>query len=403
MTFLAKSPSTLIAPPASRALPLVALATLAAVYAALALPICLLPAGPALRNGAGSVVGNDFLTFYAASVLVHAGEAAAVFDPSRFFALQEAISGLKQHFQWAYPPIFLLVVAPLAGLPYLAALAAWLGTASLAFGLIVRRLSGLALPLVLLAPPLVQNAVDGQNGALTATLIAGAIFALSLRRTVLAGCLFGLLAYKPQVFVLAPVCLLAGREWRALLALVLTSCGLGLLSLACFGIDVWWKFLAHLPAHAAAVMANARPSDRVPTVFAAIYKLTLNTRAASIAQGIATLGAWALVFWVWRKTTGVFARALAICIAMPLSTPIMLEYDLAIWTFPSAMLAAHLWRNAGSWQDWLALFFLALLPSLIWIASSVYVNIWGAAILLAFVPYVAFAARRANGELPQGV
>jgi alpha-1,2-mannosyltransferase len=399
MTFLAKTHAAPADPPAARAVPLVALWTLAAIYAGLALSACLLPAGHGLRNGAGSIAGNDFLTFYAASVLVHAGQAAIVFDQPRFFALQDTISGLKQHFPWAYPPIFLLVVAPLASLPYLAALAAWVGGTSLAFALIVRRLSGLTLPLVLIMPPLIQNAADGQNGAFTAALIAGSIFALSARRSLLAGCLFGLLAYKPQVFVLAPICLLAARDWRAVLALVLTSCGLGLLSIACFGIDIWWTFLSHLPAHAAAVMANSGPSNRVPTVFAAIDRLTSSLSAANIAQALATLAAWALVFWVWQKTTGVFARALAFCIAMPLATPIMLEYDLAIWTLPAAMLAAHLWRKGGSWPDWLALFFLALLPSIIWIASSAGLNIWVLAIF-AFIPYVVFAARRADGELP---
>src|SRR5579863_5834774 len=338
MTFLAKSRSIPTAPPVSRALPLVAFWTLAAIYAALSLSICLLPAGPGFRNGAGAVVGNDFLTFYAASTLVKAGEAAAVFDPSRFLALQEAISGLKQHFPWGYPPIFLFFVAPLAGLPYLAALAAWLGTASLAFGLIVRRLSGLALPLALIAPPLIQNAADGQNGALTAALIAGGILALGRRRSLLAGCLFGLLAYKPQVFILAPVCLLAARDIRALTALAVTSCVLALSSVACFGTEIWWAFVAHLPAHAAAVMATPGPSNRVPTVFAALYKLTFNTKIADVAQALATLGAWALVYWSWRRTTGIFARVLAFSIAMPLSTPIMLEYDLAIWTLPAAML-----------------------------------------------------------------
>ena len=145
-----------------------------------------------MRNAAGSVVGNDFLTFYAASILVHAGNAIAVFDQARFFALQQSISGLTQHFPWAYPPVFLLFVAPLSRLPYLIALAVWVGAGALGFGLLVRRLSGLALPLVLIAPPLIQNAADGQNGALTAALIAGGLLALADRRALLAGFLFGL-------------------------------------------------------------------------------------------------------------------------------------------------------------------------------------------------------------------
>ena len=164
-----------------------------------------------------------------------------------FLALQDSISGLAQHFPWAYPPIFLFFVSPLSRLPYLIALAVWVGAGALGFELVVRRLSGLALPLILIAPPLIQNAADGQNGALTAALIAGGLLALADRRVLLSGFLFGLLVYKPQVFILAPVCLLAAREYRALLILAATSAALVLLSFACFGADIWWKFLAHLP------------------------------------------------------------------------------------------------------------------------------------------------------------
>lgn len=400
MTLLAKGQSAQIGAPLSRGLPLVALWTLAGIYAGLALGLCLVPAGGGMRNGAGSVVGNDFLTFYAASILVHAGKAITVFDQPRFFALQDLISGIVQHFPWAYPPIFLLFVAPLSRLPYLLALAAWVGATALGFGLIVQRLSGLALPLVLIAPPLIQNAADGQNGALTAALIAGAILALANRSALLAGFLFGLLVYKPQVFILAPVCLLAAREYRALLMLAATSAALVLLSFTCFGADVWWKFLAHLPDHAAAILGDPVQSNRVPTVFAAVYKLTLNHRAAEIAQAMATLGAFALVFWVWRRAQGLFARALAFCVAMPLATPIMLEYDLAIWALPMAMLAAHLWCQKSDWRDWAALTLLAFLPSVIWVTAGAGLNLW-AFVILAFVPYVIFAARRADGTLPQ--
>jgi alpha-1,2-mannosyltransferase len=400
MTLLAKGRSARFGPPLRRGLPLVVLWTMAGLYGALALGLCLVPVGAGMRNGAGAIVGNDFLTFYAASILVHLGDAVAVFDPPRFFALQEAISGSSQHFPWAYPPIFLLFVAPLAHLPYLPALAVWVGASGLAFGLLVRRLSGLALPLVLIAPPLIQNAADGQNGAWTGALFAGAILALANRRALLAGVLLGLLAYKPQVFILAPICLLAAREYRALAMLVVTSLALVLLSLGFFGVDIWWKFLAHLPDHAATLLGDRVQSNRVPTIFAAIDKLTHSRAAANLAQALATLGAGGLVFWVWRGCAAPFARALAVCVAMPLATPILLEYDLTLWTLPMAMLAARLWREGSDWRDWTALMLLAFLPSLIWITASSGFDPW-AALILALVPYVIFAARRAGGALSQ--
>ncbi len=207
------------------------------------------------------------------------------------------------------------------------------------------------------------------------------------RRAYLAGILFGLLAYKPQVFILAPICLFAARDYRALLALAVTSLGLALLSVGIFGADIWWKFLAHLPAHAALILGNHLPSNRVPTVFVLVYKLTANATAAKAAQIIATLAAWALVYWVWRKPTNLFAKVLAFAVALPLSTPILLEYDLAIWALPAAMLLKHLWSRRGDWADWAALSTLWLLPSIIWYASRHGINPWALAIV-ALVPYV---------------
>jgi hypothetical protein len=374
-------------PPLGRGLPLLLLVGFAVFYAAVAVSACLVPVGGTLRNTVGSVAGNDFLTFYAASKLVHMGSAAAVFDQAQFFALQDSISGIAEHFPWAYPPLFLLVVAPLAMLPYTLALAAWLGLTSVSFGWIVRKLSGLALPIVMVLPPLVQNAIDGQNGALTAALFAGGIAALANRRPILSGLLFGCLAYKPQVFALVPICLIAARQWKALAVAVATSALLALASLAIFGLDIWFKFASHLADHMHWVLDGRLPSNRFPTTFIFIYKLTGSAGLAKIAQSASSLFACGFIYWVWRNTEAILPRVLAFCIAMPLATPFMLEYDLAIWALPAAMIFMQLWRAPGQWADWAVLAVLLFLPPAIWYASRSGMNVW-APFIMALVPYV---------------
>src|SRR5258706_16321345 len=71
-----------------------------------------------------------------------------------------------------------------------------------------------ALLLALAAPAVFVNAVRGQNGTWTAALCGGGLSLLE-RRPLLAGGLLGLLIYKPQLGLLIPVALLAGRHWRA--------------------------------------------------------------------------------------------------------------------------------------------------------------------------------------------
>ncbi len=382
-------------PPLRRGLPLLLLVAIAVAYVAIAIPACLMPTSGTLRNITGSVAGNDFLTFYAASTFVREGAAAAVFDQTRFFALQQSFSGIAEYFPWAYPPLFLLVVAPLSALPYMPALAAWLGLTSLSFGLIVRKLSGLALPVVLILPPLVQNAIDGQNGALTAMLFAGGLAALAARRPILSGVLLGCLAYKPQVFALVPIGLVAARQWKALVAACAASVLLALATLAIFGVDIWFKFAAHLADHMNWALNGRLPGNRFPTTFMFIYKLTGSANPAKIAQLVSSLFACGFVYWVWRKTEAILPRALAFCVAMPLATPFMLEYDLAIWSLPAAMIFMQLWREAGRWTDWATLIVLLLLPPVIWYFSRSGVNVW-MPFLAALLPYTWGVTRRSG-------
>ena len=371
---------------------LLVLAVIAICYAGLSVRFTLVPTGEGLRNGSGGVLGNDFLFFYSASKLVLAGDPLTVFDQKRFFDLQEAIAGQRVQFPFAYPPHILLLLAPLALLPYLPALYAWLALTMAPFIYVMRRMSGAPLLALIFLPPLLQNAISGQNGALTATLVAGGIAALSAGRSLLAGLLLGCLAYKPQVFVLAPICLLACRDVRAFVGLCITGLGLPLLGLAAFGVDIWRQFIEHLPEQMSYVTSGRMPRNRFATVFIMFLDFTGNETIAKAVQALSTLCAWALVYWCWRRTRDVFARALAFAVAMPLATPYLYEYDFALWSLPAAILAMRIWRGEAGGLWWLALVILAFLPPMIWIVSTTKNNVTALPVL-ALVPFVIWAAR----------
>src|SRR5437588_863727 len=83
-------------------------------------------------------------------------------------------------------------------------------------------------------PAAAINAGMGQNAFLMAALLVGG-FRVLRTCPALGGAILGLLTMKPQFWLLVPVALAAGREWRALLWSVATAIGLALLSLAMFG------------------------------------------------------------------------------------------------------------------------------------------------------------------------
>jgi len=71
----------------------------------------------------GKPIGTDFSSFYAAGSLALEGRAGEVYDMAAHHAREQQIFGAAvPYYGWLYPPLFLLVVTPLAVLPYPAAL-----------------------------------------------------------------------------------------------------------------------------------------------------------------------------------------------------------------------------------------------------------------------------------------
>ena len=177
----------------------------------------------------GKPIGTDFSSFYAAGSMALEGHAADAYDMAAHYARQQQIFGASTpYYAWFYPPFLLFIAAPLALLPYPAALIIW-QVATLAFYVCVigailqpiRRsrpdLGYLWVLLALAFPAVFINLGHGQNGLLTAALLGAALLTLA-RQPLLSGTLFGLLAYKPQLALVIAFALPAAGQWRAITA-----------------------------------------------------------------------------------------------------------------------------------------------------------------------------------------
>src|SRR5215207_6480238 len=76
----------------------------------------------------GFPVQTDFVSFWAGGRLAVSGEAAEIYNwlahkNAQILAIGRDFEG---HFFWLYPPMFLLIVALLAFLPYMAAWSIWI-------------------------------------------------------------------------------------------------------------------------------------------------------------------------------------------------------------------------------------------------------------------------------------
>lgn len=277
---------------------------------------------------------SDFVSFYAAGNLADAGTPAATYHQPEHLAAEERATepGIAYVFFY-YPPVFMLLCAAFARLPYLLAFVAFEGATLIPCLIVLRgilREKAWAWLVPLLAFPAVFLTIGlGQNAFLTAALVGGATLLID-RRPGVAGLLLGALCYKPHFGLLVPVALIAGRRWRALAAAAAAVLALVTLSVAFFGWETWHAFLV-----AAAGSPLTYQSGRVDfaafvSPFGALRLLGADPPTAYIVQGGATLAAAALVASVWWRDLCLPIRAATLAAATLLAVPLTLFYDLML-------------------------------------------------------------------------
>jgi arabinofuranan 3-O-arabinosyltransferase len=299
--------------------------------------------GTWLVNRDGVPVYGDFANQFVAGSLALRGEIASIFIPAEFVKLQQAFVGTGHtvFLTWPYPPSYFLLLAPLAMLPYVTAYLTWEAATLVGFVavvyLIVRRQPVIALALA--SPFTAWNFLFGQNGFLTGSLIGAALLALE-RQPVLAGVFIGCLTCKPQLGVLFPVALAAGKQWRAFASAAISAVLLAGLSAAAFGIGPWEAFPRELLAQTGLCLDS---TSGMLCVFQSVYGLIRflhgDARLAWLAQGIATCGVTAIVWFIWRSPVRFALKAATLSAGVLVVTPYALAYDLAAIAIPVAFLA----------------------------------------------------------------
>jgi alpha-1,2-mannosyltransferase len=336
--------------------------------------IYLLATANGLVDIQGRPLGTDFSSFYAAGTHVFDGHPDAPYDLSRQYAREQAMFGAATPFYgWLYPPFFLFVAAALALMPYGAALTVWQST-TLGFYLLALRavlattqpsiapdlaVSGkrqwisdpLWLLLALAFPSVLINVGHGQNGLLTASLVGGAL-ALLDRRPIVAGILFGLMAYKPQFGLMIPVALAASGRWRTFSSAVATVALLAAAATLVFGWQAWHAFLESTRFTRLVVLEQGDPGwYKMQSVFAWARIRGAPIMVAYTLQGAMVTGLVAALIGLWRSATPYPLKAATLCLATILATPFTFDYDMMVLAPAIAFLAADgLTRDFGPWE-----------------------------------------------------
>jgi hypothetical protein len=302
-------------------------------------------AGSWISGSTGLPIYTDFAVFWAAGMQTLHGNAAALYDPGEFMKVQAALFSPGEPFypSWpSYPPTFLLVLAPLALLPYHVAFITWdvvtlLGCVAVVY-LIVRRRAAIALALA--APFTAWNFIAAQNGFLTASLLGASLLFLE-RRPVVAGVFIGCLTYKPQFGILFPVALVAAHQWRAIASAGVTIALLAAGSVTLFGAELWTGFPHGLAAQGELNLLAGPDSNwgYLQSVYGLVRSLHGRAQLAWLVQGFVTLGGAVTVWIIWRSRVSYELKAAILSAAALFATPYAFAYDMAAIVIPAAFLA----------------------------------------------------------------
>ena len=356
---------------------------------------------------------RDFANYWIASKLALEGRVLDLFSGQDvyFASMREVFGPDYPWHNWSYPPHYVMLILPLAYLPYL--------ESGIVFELVTLALflhaARLARPpetsgyWLLLLPIIACNLHLAQNGFLTAALM---LYGLSLRyrRPIIAGIAIGLLTIKPQVGLLLPFLLVMEGRWRTILAAALTAIAAAALSALLFGVDAWTGYIAHNLPYQTVVMTEFGGYflHLMPSLYGAARSLDVDAATAlALHLPLAGLALAAFLYGTWRLETPA-ARSLSLMFATFCIAPYSLIYDLgALCALAAVEHARERVRPSGSPIRRLRLLLLAavcLLPVLalpfslggLPIAPAVLVLGWMAA--TASLP----TRRPVSAALPQG-
>jgi arabinofuranan 3-O-arabinosyltransferase len=290
----------------------------------------------------GQPIATDFVNVWAAGRQALDGAPQAVYDVAAHKAAEDAAlaHGFAGDYPWIYPPTFLLAAVGLALLPFIPAQLIWIGLTFPAYVAAVRGVIGHRIGIFLACayPGIVANAMVGQNGFATAALLGGALVYLE-RRPVLAGCLIGLLSFKPHLGVLLPFVLIAGGYWRVLAAASVVTALLLAASWWAFGGATWDAFLHALPVASQASLTQGRADwAKLQSAFGLVRMMGgAEGLAWAVQAALASVVAIALLA-MWRGRLPFEIKAAALVTGTLLTTPYIFLYDQVALAIPIAFL-----------------------------------------------------------------
>ncbi len=297
-----------------------------------------------LIDDKGRAQSYDYVALWAAGRLTLEGSPRKAYDWKEHQQAQNRGLGYDSpdRYPIAYPPTYLMLMAPFAALPYIPSMLVFVtltaGLVGWAGARIAGRPEGALWALATTAT--FWNLGVGQNAFLTAGLL-GAGLALLPTRQIAAGVAFGLLSWKPHLGLLLPVALAAAGYWRAFLAAAFTALAMALLCYLALGIETWSAWLASAREFTQAIMTDYKRPFRLQSLFGVLATWKVPSAYALLAQNALVVTLAAGTFFLWRSAAPYALKAAALATATLLLSPYLFIYDLMALAVAQTFLIRH--------------------------------------------------------------
>jgi glycosyl transferase family 87 len=303
---------------------------------------------------------GDFPHEYVGGWIVRAGDTARLYDPAYFSALQHDPKLVG--FEWnantvmlpLYPPFYYWWCAPLSRLDYRSAahLLTLLSVAGLVASVVLiagrdpaaRPWLGWWLAVSLCYDPVMESLLGGQKGTLLLLVFAGTYHLLARGKPFLAGALFALAAFKPQLLLVVVFVMLVKREWHFIAGMAAVGGLLGVQSLI-----VGWHPLLDWIAATLHPIPHREMVGRSHN-WLGFARLLVGEYSGPAVLSLVLALTSATLWAVLRAMPGRLAfekpefrfQFAAIVLATPLVSPHVYTYDLSILVLPLLVLAREM-------------------------------------------------------------
>ena len=375
-----------------------------ALFVALILGLAAYLAGIAWELNSGQTGGAalpiDFVAFWAAAKLAVAGEAASAFDaPALIGAQSLAPDAAGTTYAWYYPPGFHLLIAPLGLLGFSPAFAIFsavaIGLYILALNLWARPVPG-GLSLSVVAPPVVFILITGNASLLWTAALLFALSLLARERPRSAGAMIALLTLKPQLGLLIPVALIAGRHWRATLWATIATAAIIAVTIAVFGVGYWSAFFGAMARAAGNFAVYGGNTVTMITWYAFARQFGAAHETALAIQMLSLAAAAGAVGLLWsRRNVLLDLKFAVLCLATLISTPYAFQYELVLMVAGALFLARAGIGHSPAGRAWLAALWLLPVPG--WLIGGLEIAHYSAPALTLSVAACTLLALRHQG------